>query len=107
MKYGTHPMSNPSWPIGWNYISLSKVNLRQVLYGKSAPYEVRDSIIYSTLSWTGYPEYMACLIFALEGNPNSTVLSSAEAGKRWSHPWREVIAIYDELRQETKSPMRA
>ncbi|HQW98747.1 MAG TPA: hypothetical protein PLV08_03125 [Flavobacteriales bacterium] len=54
---------------------------RQTLYGKNAPYEVRDSVIYSTLSWTGYPEYMACLIFALEGNPNSDVLSSAEAGK--------------------------
>ena len=29
------------------------------------------------------------------------------SGLRWSFPWREVIAIYDELRQETKSPMRA
>jgi len=67
---------------------------RQVLYGKSAPYEVRDSIIYSTLSWTGYPEYMACLIFALEGNPNSTVLSSAEAGKLFERICIEPVENY-------------
>ena len=56
-----------------------------------------------------YPEYRL--------DPRNVVLKCSSchdlwhqhgaSGLRWSHPWREVIAIYDELRQETKSPMRA
>ena len=67
---------------------------RQSLYGSSAPFEVRDSVVYPTLSWTSYPEYMACLIFALEGNPNSDVLSSAEAGKLFERLCLEPIENY-------------
>jgi len=56
-----------------------------------------------------YPEYRL--------DPRNVVLKCSSchdlwhqhgaSGLRWSHPWLEVIEIYDELRQETKSPMRA
>lgn len=42
---------------------------REHLYGDNPPYNVQTGLIVPAVNWEEYPEYMACLIFALEGNP--------------------------------------
>lgn len=42
---------------------------RETLYGDNPPYHVQRGLIVPAVNWEEYPEYMVCLIFALEGNP--------------------------------------
>jgi len=41
---------------------------REHLYGDNPPYHVQRGLVVPAISWEEYPEYMACLIFTLEGN---------------------------------------
>jgi hypothetical protein len=42
---------------------------RERFYGDNPPYHVQSGLIVPAVNWKDYPEYMTCLIFALEGNP--------------------------------------
>lgn len=50
---------------------------RATIYGDNSPLNVNDYTVKSTVEWNVYPEYMACLIFSLVGNPQD----SARSGK--------------------------
>lgn len=46
-----------------------ELETRENLYGEKPPYCVQRGLVQPNIDWEEYPEYMACLIFALEGNP--------------------------------------
>lgn len=52
-----------------------ELEYRQFLYGGAPPFVVERNIIKSAIDWEELPEYMACLIFALEGNPADSLSS--------------------------------
>lgn len=48
---------------------------RELLYGDHPPFEVKGDMVKTSLTWEDVPEYMTCLIFALEGNATDSVPS--------------------------------
>lgn len=48
---------------------------REALYGENPPYCVQRGLLQPNIDWEEYPEYMTCLIFALEGNPIESLKS--------------------------------
>lgn len=46
-----------------------ELETREALYGEEAPYRVQRGLLEPKIDWEECPEYMTCLIFALEGNP--------------------------------------
>jgi len=63
---------------------------RLTLYGNSPPFRVEDKGFISTINWKDYPEYMACLIFSLTGNPSN----SADSGKLFEQITNEAVKNY-------------
>ena len=60
----------------WN-----ELEIRQSLYGDKPPFTLESRLVSPGGSWEDFPEYMACLIFSLEGNPNTDAESAVGAGK--------------------------
>ena len=58
-----------------------ELETRERLYGTNPPYMVQGNIVTPNISWKKRPDYMACLIFALEGNP----FEPAKSGKLFEH----------------------
>jgi len=52
-----------------------ELEFRQFLYGEKPPFQVVHNILKCIINWEEIPEYMACLIFALEGNPENSLAS--------------------------------
>ena len=52
-----------------------ELEFRQFLYGQSPPFLVERNILRCVIKWEEIPEYMTCLIFALEGNPEDSLSS--------------------------------
>jgi len=52
-----------------------ELEYREFLYGEQPPFEVQGDMVKASLAWEDVPEYMACLIFALEGNATDSVTS--------------------------------
>ncbi|MBI4947381.1 MAG: hypothetical protein HY840_13395 [Bacteroidetes bacterium] len=73
----------------WNVLAC-----RVELYGSNPPIEVQPLSINSLIDWEQYPEYLACLIYALEGNPNTSSTSAAKAGKYFERISNEAIKNY-------------
>lgn len=48
---------------------LMELETREKLYGVNPPFSIQGSLIQPAFEWKERPEYMTCLIFALEGNP--------------------------------------
>jgi hypothetical protein len=48
---------------------------RELLYGDLPPYHVNNGTVSSNISWEEFPEYLACVIFSLEGNPVDSLKS--------------------------------
>ena len=46
-----------------------ELEARERLYGPHPPYKVQGNVVESIIDWEQYPEYLACLIFAVAGNP--------------------------------------
>ena len=46
-----------------------ELEARETLYGEKPPYCVQRGLLQPNIDWEECPEYMTCLIFALEGNP--------------------------------------
>jgi hypothetical protein len=67
---------------------------RILLYGNPAPFAVHPLLVDSLIDWEEYPEYLACLIYSLEGNPNTPHASAAEAGKYFERISNEAIKNY-------------
>ena len=64
------------------------------LYGDDSPIVVRGNLISSNIDWENSPEYLACLIYALEGNPNTDSASAAVAGKYFERISNEAVKNY-------------
>lgn len=64
---------------------------RVVLYGPTPPIQVESRAINGIINWEECPEYLACLIYALEGNPNTPSASASEAGKYFERISSEAI----------------
>jgi hypothetical protein len=67
---------------------------RLILYGSTPPFSVEPNLVSSIIDWEHFPEYLTCLIYALEGNPNTTAASAAEAGKYFERISNEAIRNY-------------
>lgn len=67
---------------------------RAILYGDDCPYNVEAKLISYNIEWEDYPEYLACLIYALEGNPNTVSTSASEAGKYFERISNEAVRNY-------------
>ncbi|MGD1041857.1 MAG: hypothetical protein ABR913_02200 [Sedimentisphaerales bacterium] len=52
-----------------------ELEYREYLYGEDPPFAVEGVIVRSLIDWENLPEYMTCLIFALEGNPKDSLSS--------------------------------
>ena len=52
-----------------------ELEFRQLLYGEKPPFLLERNILKCVINWEENPEYMACLIFALEGNPEDPLSS--------------------------------
>jgi hypothetical protein len=46
---------------------------REVYYGNSCPYTIRDNNIFPTRKWKEIPEYVMCLIFSIQGVKDRSV----------------------------------
>lgn len=77
----------------WN-----ELQTRQQLYGENPPFEVARRLINPRGKWEDFPEYMACLIFSLEGNPNTDAEPAVGAGKLFERI--SLIAVKHYLRGE-------
>jgi hypothetical protein len=67
---------------------------RTLLYGITPPFIVEPSLVSSTIDWELFPEYLTCLIYSLEGNPNTPSASAADAGKYFERISNEAIRNY-------------
>lgn len=67
---------------------------RVVLYGRTPPIQVESRVINNLVNWQECPEYLACLIYALEGNPNTPSASASEAGKYFERISNEAVKNY-------------
>lgn len=63
---------------------------RVELYGSNPPYKIEETHLEPNLNWNTRPEYMACLLWALRGNPDQTTRAgklferiSGEAARRY------------------------
>ena len=64
----------------WN-----ELETRVARYGiDKSPYKVEGKLVSSIIKWQDIPEYLTCLIFALEGNPN-TEIPAATSGKLFEY----------------------
>jgi hypothetical protein len=52
-----------------------ELEYREFLYGERPPFAVEGALVRSLIDWENLPEYMTCLIFALEGNPTDSLSS--------------------------------
>ncbi len=52
-----------------------ELDTRERLYGMDPPFRVQLGLIRPAFEWEERPEYMTCLIFALEGNPTDSLRS--------------------------------
>ncbi|MBK7639042.1 MAG: hypothetical protein IPJ22_03045 [Bacteroidetes bacterium] len=73
----------------WN-----ELDYRRKMYGISPPFDIDYNYIQCIVEWQKAPEYLACLIFSLEGNPNTTVSSAAVAGKYFERISNEAVKSY-------------
>jgi len=73
----------------WN-----ELEIRQILYGDSPPFEVNGKLIEPKLNWEEKPYYMAFLIYSLEGNPNTSETTAVDGGKLFEKISREAIEKY-------------
>lgn len=71
-----------------------ELRIRREWYGDVAPYELEGKVIIPNIHWKSRPEYVACLIWALEGNPNTVIATSGEAGKLFERICNKVIRKY-------------
>lgn len=71
-----------------------ELSYRRIMYGGSPPFQIDYYYIQSDLEWKNAPEYLACLIFSLEGNPNTAVSSAAVAGKYFERISNEAVKNY-------------
>ena len=71
-------------------------NLRQrsILYGKKPPFTIEANLVISIIDWELFPEYLSCLIYSWEGNPNTVAASAALAGKYFERISNEAIRNY-------------
>lgn len=67
-----------------------ELEFRLVYYGDAAPYEIERHTVRSLIDKDDLPEYLACLIFSLFGNPIETVRS----GKLFERISSEAIQNY-------------
>lgn len=52
-----------------------ELEIRERLYGVHPPLRVQPGLIQPSFEWKDRPDYMTCLIFALEGNPVDSLKS--------------------------------
>lgn len=46
----------------------AELEMRESLYGNPPPFKIQGGVVIPNIDWHSCPEYMACLIFSLEGN---------------------------------------
>ena len=73
----------------WN-----ELEIRKNRYGDNCPYNVSSLLIEPTINWKEIPDYMLCLIFSLEGNPNTDAVSAANSGKLFERVCQIAIKNY-------------
>ena len=52
-----------------------ELEIREKLYGVEPPFRTQPGLLQPTFEWKERPEYMTCLIFALEGNSTDPLRS--------------------------------
>jgi hypothetical protein len=72
----------------------SELESRVFLYGDTPPYKIASGLVEPNCSFSDCPEYVACLIWALEGNPHTTAANSGEAGKLFERISSEAARYY-------------
>nr|WP_299167518.1 hypothetical protein [uncultured Allomuricauda sp.] len=72
----------------------SELEERSSKYGSSCPFNIDSLVIEPSINWKLIPDYMLCLIFALEGNPNTDAVSSAASGKLFERVSQVAVKNY-------------
>jgi len=73
----------------WN-----ELETRNKRYGSNCPFRIDSLTIEPTINWKEIPDYMLCLIFSLEGNPNTNAVSAAYSGKLFERICQIAIKNY-------------
>lgn len=73
----------------WN-----ELEIRKNRYGDNCPYSISSLVIEPIINWKEIPDYMLCLIFSLEGNPNTDAESASNSGKLFERVSQKAVKSY-------------
>ncbi len=68
-----------------------ELEFRENLYGDQPPFRVDSRTVKSEIDWNNRPEYMACLIFSLVGNPTNSLRSGTLFERMTSEAMRNFL----------------